>query len=515
MGKEVQVIRATKYSDDDDVIRVAAYCRVSTDHKDQINSFLAQMQYYNSYIKENKKMRLVDLYADEGVSGMEMRKRDEFKRMLKDAKNGKIDRILVKSVMRFARNSLECIEAIRELKESGVSVYFENDKIDTEKMSSEMTLYIKSAFAQSESLSHSRRMATSIRMKMGSGSYYCGSVPYGYRLDGKNMIIIPEEAEKVRKVFQLYLSGIGMIAIVKYMKEHETGDIDWGIGRISYMLSNERYMGDYIMRKTYTPNILPLRNRPNRGEEDRYYYENANDAIISKEDFYTVQKIKEDRKEKFINASNGRSFFTQKIRCRKCGWVYRKVNGTETETWGCSKKGLTIDICHAPKLKREEIEEAFIMMYNVLQENSKSVIDETINQLQTLKTKCNIGSPEISEIDKELSTLALQNKAYTDMFAFGVLDQVTYSEKSDRTKRKLAELRSRRLKLINADEEEKCLDGLRELRRILAEEPESITEFDKYLFNEIVEAIFVEQDGTIVFKAKGNLELKIRKRENG
>lgn len=271
MAKQVQVIKQTKYLDEQDVIRVAAYCRVSTDHKDQINSFLAQMQYYNDYIRENESMRLVDLYADEGITGTDMRKRDEFKRMLKDAKNGKIDRILVKSVFRFARNSLECIEAIRMLKDNGVSVYFENDNIDTEKMNSEMMLYIKSAFAQSESLSHSKRMVTSVRMKMEQGTFYCGSVPYGYRLNGKELEIVPEEAEKIRTIFKLYLSGVGMNAIVKYMQQNETGDMIWGLGRITYILANERYMGDYMMRKTYTPNILPLRNRPNRGEEDRYY----------------------------------------------------------------------------------------------------------------------------------------------------------------------------------------------------------------------------------------------------
>lgn len=511
MAKQVQVIKQTKYLDEQDVIRVAAYCRVSTDHKDQINSFLAQMQYYNDYIRENERMRLVDLYADEGITGTDMRKRDEFKRMLKDAKNGKIDRILVKSVFRFARNSLECIEAIRTLKDNGVSVYFENDNIDTEKMNSEMMLYIKSAFAQSESLSHSKRMVTSVRMKMEQGTFYCGSVPYGYRLNGKELEIVPEEAEKIRTIFKLYLSGVGMNAIVKYMQQNETGDMVWGLGRVTYILANERYMGDYMMRKTYTPNILPLRNRPNRGEEDRYYYENANPAIVSKEEFYAAQRIKEKRKEFFSGDGNNKSFFTQKIRCRKCGWAFRKITGAETETWACSRKGITLDVCHSPKLKKVEIESAFVRMYNALQENSKKVLDETINLLQSLKVKCNLGNPAISEIDSELATLATQNKAYADMLASGAIDDVIYAEKSDRTKRKMAELRSRRLKLLNADEEEKCIEGLRKLKRILEREPKAITEFSPKLFDEIVDVIFVEQDGTMAFKVKGDLELKIRR----
>ena len=511
MSKQVQVIRATKYLDEEDVIRVAAYCRVSTDHKDQINSFLAQMQYYNDYIRGNEKMKLVDIYADEGISGTEMKHRDEFNRMLKDAKNGKMDRILVKSVLRFARNSVDCIEAIRTLKENGVTVYFENDNIDTGKMNSEMMLYIKSAFSQSESLNHSRRMAISVRMRMENGTYLGGAVPYGYRLNGDKFEIVPEEAERVRTVFKLYLSGIGKHAIVKYMQETETGDMVWDIGRISYMLDNERYMGDYMMHKTFTPHQLPLRNRRNRGEEERYYWENANDAIISKEDFANVQKIKEMRTNYFSGDRDNKSFFSGKVRCRKCGWLFRKVNGVDYELWACSRKGLSIDVCRSPKLRKEELESAFIRMFNSLQENRKKVLDDTISLLQSYKVKCNMANSALAEIDGELSMLATQNKAYADMFASGILDQVTYSEKADRTKRKITELRNRRIKVLNADEEEKCIEGLRELKRKLEAMPQSIKVFDEALFTEIVDTIFIEQDGAIVFKVKGDLELKVRR----
>lgn len=511
MEKQVQVIRATKHLDDGNIIRVAAYCRVSTDHKDQVNSFLAQMQYYNDYIRGNERMQLVDIYADEGISGTDMKKRDEFNRMLKDAKCGKMDRVLVKSVFRFARNSLDCIEAIRTLKENGVSVYFENDNIDTEKMNSEMMLYIKSAFSQAESLNHSRRVSTSVRMRMENGTYLGGAVPYGYRLNGDKLEIVPDEAERVRTIFRLYLSGIGKNSITKYMQQTETGDMVWSIGRVNYILDNERYMGDYMMHKTYTPNVLPLRNRKNRGEETRYYYQNANEAIISKEDFENVQKIKRDKTTFFSGDRDNRLFFTQKVRCRKCGWVFRKVNGVDYELWACSRKGLSIDVCHSPKLKKEELESAFVRMFNSLQENRKRVLDDTIMLLQSLKTKCNMSNNELAEIDAELAALATQNKAYAEMVAAGILDQVTYSEKVDRIKGKIAELRSRRIKVLNADEEERSIEGLRELKRKLETMPHSITEFDEVLFSEIVEVIFVEQDGAIVFKVNGDLELKIRR----
>ena len=148
--REVKVIRAASEIADKSILRVAAYCRVSTNSDDQANSFITQVKYYNDFIRLSDGMELVDIYADEGITGTSTSKREEFKRMMKDSRLGKIDRIYVKSVTRFARNSLECIESIRILKENGTSVYFENDGIDTETMNSEMILYIKSAFAQSE-----------------------------------------------------------------------------------------------------------------------------------------------------------------------------------------------------------------------------------------------------------------------------------------------------------------------------------------------------------------------------
>lgn len=225
--KEVQVIKATKTGEKTEKIRVAAYCRVSTDKDDQLNSFFAQMRYYRDYVRGNDKMVLVDIYADEGITGTELEKRDEMKRLIRDCKHKKIDRVLVKSVTRFARNSLECIETIRTMQSCGVSVLFENDHIDTETMNSEMMLYIKSAFAQSEATSASKRMSTSIRMKMEDGTYVATSAPFGYKLVEGELIVVPEEAEVVRKIFALYLQGYGINVIAKTIRDTDGDKRDW------------------------------------------------------------------------------------------------------------------------------------------------------------------------------------------------------------------------------------------------------------------------------------------------
>ena len=247
--KEVKIIRPTSEMAKNSVLRVAAYCRVSTDSDDQVNSFIAQVKYYNDFIRLSDGMELVDIYADEGITGTSVSKREEFKRMIKDSRLGKIDRIYVKSVTRFARNSLECIENIRILKENGTSVYFENDGIDTDSMNSEMLLFIKSAFAQSEALSGSKRVSTACRMRMERGTFVTTCAPFGYRLIEKQLIVVPEEAEIVRDIFSEYISGKTMKQIadvltekrIIYYKDKST----WTKNAVCRLLENEHYAGDY------------------------------------------------------------------------------------------------------------------------------------------------------------------------------------------------------------------------------------------------------------------------------
>lgn len=218
--------------------RVAAYCCVSTDSEDQSNSFSAQLRYYSEYIKSNTEMEFVDIYADEGITGTCVNKRDEFKRMMKDAFNGKLDRIFVKSVSRFARNSLECLESIRALNSFGVTVLFENDNIDTKTMNSELILYVKSAFAQSEALAGSKRVATAIRMKMENGEFITCNAPYGYKLDKEcHLSVVPEEVEIIKRIFKLYLSGNGIGKIVAILNGERIPNASgkWSVPGIRYI----------------------------------------------------------------------------------------------------------------------------------------------------------------------------------------------------------------------------------------------------------------------------------------
>ena len=221
-------------------------------------------------------MVLIDIYADEGITGTSVNKRDEFNRMMKDSKAGKIDRVFVKSVSRFARNSLECIENIRLLKSYGTSVFFENDGIDTDTMNSEMILYIKSAFAQEEALAGSRRVRRANQMRMKSGKVSFTNTPFRYDYVDKTLIPIPEEAEIVRKIYRYYLEGMGFSKIAQLLNSEPNipGNL-WEIVRIRYILSNEKYISDTLNQKTYTPLELSLKNIRNDSEVDKYYVTNT------------------------------------------------------------------------------------------------------------------------------------------------------------------------------------------------------------------------------------------------
>ena len=394
------------------------------------------------------------------------------------------------------------------LKSNGVSVLFENDNIDSECMNSEMILYIKSAFAQQEAMSASKRMQISVRMRMEDGTYVSSSVPYGYRLVDKELQIVPEEAEVVREIFRLYLSGKGTSAIRKYLNDEGKGA--WGENSVRYILTNERYIGECLLQKNYTLEILPLRSQINRGELPKFFYTNSHEPIITKQDFEAAQTL---RKEREINYHNTRSekkeFFSGKIYCQQCNWVYKRQKNIEGKYWICSGKGRGLQKCNAPRFSEQELRHAFVKMFNTLKTNSKVLLDETIAQLQALKLKVNRGNDEIREIDREIASLSEQNNTYSILFSQGVIDNVTYYEQTDKLKRNLYEQRVRRQKLIDENEDEKCIEKLRELRKLI-QVSEYLTEMNEPLFDEIVEKILVEQDGTLSFRLKCELELKVK-----
>ena len=324
-------------------LRVAAYARVSSDSEDQVNSYIAQVDFYTKHIAGKEDWEMVDIYADEGISGLEARNRDDFNRMMADCREGKIDRVLCKSISRFARNTQEYIQFVRELLRLGISIHFEKENIDTGKMTSEQVAQIYGAFAQMESTNHSSNMRFSVRMRMEKGLFVPSSVPYGYRLAGRDLEIIPEEAEVVRRIFSAYLSGQGKDDIARELNQlgvdRGRNREKWHPSTVAYILTNISYTGDMIWQKSCATDTIPFRQVRNLGQKPRYFVEHSHPAIVSCADFQRVQELMSSRKGQFHGThriSKG-SRYDKHIYCGGCGSLCRKkITGGKTY-WVCRR----------------------------------------------------------------------------------------------------------------------------------------------------------------------------------
>lgn len=282
-------------------LRVAAYARVSSSSEDQLNSYRVQNQYYSELISSNPDWEMVDIYADEGITGTSVEKREDFQRMMCDCRKGKIDRILVKSISRFARNTKDCLAAVRELKELGVSVQFEEQGIDTSKVSSEMVTAIMASLAQKGSESISSNVRWGVQKRMLDGTFISSSVPYGYEMFHGQLRILPSEAQFVKWIFQAYLSGLNAQSIAEQMNQAYAllgieNTRKWHNTTILYILSNERYIGDSLWQKTYATDSLPTRQIKNAGSKTQYYIEHTHTPIIDRDTYSAVQRLREKRK---------------------------------------------------------------------------------------------------------------------------------------------------------------------------------------------------------------------------
>ena len=277
-------------------LRVAAYCRTSTNQEEQNSSLENQIAYYTAFIQSNPMWRFVAVYADQ-ASGLHTKNRPGYRKLLRDCRRGKIDLILVKSLSRFGRDAREAIATIRKLKQMNVGIYIELGGIFTMK-TPDSVIDLYAAFAQAESQTRSESIKFGIQNRMRSGRTILNHRQFlGYTKGPDGVLqIVPEEAEIVRKIFELYIQGNGVRKIKKYLESHGiktvTGKTEWSTSTIDRMLSNEKYVGQVLMQKTYTPDFLTGKQVKNTGQKEMYLVENAHEPIIDQETFDKVQKMK-------------------------------------------------------------------------------------------------------------------------------------------------------------------------------------------------------------------------------
>ena len=504
---QVQIIQP--YQPQSDALeKVAAYCRVSTDSSDQLNSYHTQIGYYTNFIAQHPGWELVDIYADEGITGTSLEKRDEFKRMLADCRSGKITRILVKSVSRFARNTLELIETTRELKDLGVVVVFEEQGIDTAQMLGEMQLTLLAMAAQEESTSISKNMKWSIQKRMDAGTYLGNTAPYGYRLEKGQLKIEETEAAVVRRIFERRLSGMGQVAITQELNRQGIQPRDgkpWTVYRVRYILSNERYIGDSLFQKKYIADPLSHKSVRNHGERDQYYIHNTHEGIISRE---TFQKVQESFQSRTSPQKKKPHLFVHRIQCPQCGCHYRYIRSSGKSYWGHASQSDIEPPCKDIRLSEESIKAAFVNLVGKLYTYGDSLLSPTLSLLEEIAARQEQGNAKLVELDAALADLNEKAHTLQRLHNKGFIEDADFREQSDALASQRKKLSDQRAQVLHGSKALETLDKLRELQRQLDALPEFPWEFDIDQFDQLVEKIVPLSKTELLFKLKCGQEFK-------
>ena len=409
--------------------RVAAYCRVSTQQEEQINSYEVQTRYYTEKINAEPKWKLVRIFADKGISGTSTKHRDEFNKMIRMCKRGRIDMIITKSISRFARNTVDCLKYIRLLKDINVDVFFEEQGIHSIEKGSEFYITVYGSIAQSESenISANVRWGKEQAAREGKVSFqYKNFLGYRKGADG-NPEIVPEEAETVRYIYRRFLAGDSYQTIMEDLQNKNiltpSGKTTWRYGTLHSILTNERYMGDAVINKTYTVDCISKKTKRNNGERAKYYVENNHPAIIDRVTFGRVQeevarrsglqKVKQVGTKTELGKYSSKYALTELLVCGECGTPYRRCTwtacGNKRIVWRCINR---LDYgkkrCHnSPTMSEDDLQRAIMSaVQTVAMQNTKL--------LQTLKTyismiiKCDGAEDRKLEIKVRLAEINVE-----------------------------------------------------------------------------------------------------------
>lgn len=495
-------------------LRVAAYARVSSDSDDQINSYIAQVDFYTKYIASREDWEMVDIYADEGLTGMETKRRDEFNRMIADCREGKIDRILVKSVSRFARNQEDYIYFMRELLRLGVTIYFEKENVDTGKMTSEQVADIYGAFAQMETTGHSQNMRISNRIRMEKGMFVPSAAPYGYRLINNELVIVPEEAEVVRRIFQMFLSGQGKTDIAKelnrlgVMRDTECGR--WYLHTVDYVLTNITYTGDQIWQKTYATDVLPFKRVHNRGQKPKYFAEDCCPAIISKGDFHAAQELIRQRNERRPSSETMVPIYRKRIVCAECGSSCRRKMQNGRPYWVCRRHDQGKTDCPVRQVSEKAVTDAVQRFYHKMRLGCDSILKPMLTQLGELRELELRANNRIGDIDREMARLAEQNLVLNRLKDKGYVDPALYLSQQDEINGKALELRRLRRSIMERTRGDETIRQTEVVLDYLEEGPEWLDEVTPEVFEMLINRLSLAVDGNIRIRLINGLEITER-----
>ena len=493
--------------------KVCAYCRVSTDSEEQTTSYHSQIDHYTDFIKKNKEWEFAGIYADEGITGTQIKNRDEFIRMIDDCKAGKIDIIIAKSISRFARNTVDTLNTVRLLRNLDIDVYFEKENIHTLNMDSEMFLTLYSAFAQAESESTSMNVKMGYRAKMKRGEP-CGSIScYGYIWDknNKELLINEKEAKIVKRIFNDYIKGLGTTVIAKQLTKEgipsPAGGLKWHTSPIKDMLRNVKYVGDLCGQKYFVENPISHKRLKNRGQLPKYYVKNHHEPIIDRKTFDKVQEI---YKERSIKLKDGKEYcekyslrytFSSMIQCEHCGQNYvRRMTKYKNKDgvvhthvyWACSsaveKNGLENECGKAVTIRDEEVKSLFVSLFNKFLNQSKS--DDLIKKIKDVISSDN-SEEKIKKINKKIEQVKDRMSKLVDLSINSNIDNDVFNQKNYDLNNELIELEKEKNEILNIKQhiqkEEKRLKSIeKELNN-----SSTIYRFDDEVFKKLIKKVII------------------------
>ena len=493
-------------------IRVAAYCRVSTDTEEQLESYKSQVQYYTELIESRKDWILVKVYADQAITGTKADIRDDFMRLIHDCMVGKIDMIITKSISRFARNTMDVLKYVRLMRDKNIPILFEDEHINTSTMDGELLLSILSAVYQQEVQNVSANVKKGLKMKMQRGELvgFNACLGYDYHPETKTITVNEEEAKVVRYIFKRYLEGVGGVIIARELDAlgvvTPRDSKQWTNGSIIRIIKNEKYKGDLLAGKTFTVDPIAKKRMMNFGDDDQFYIKNHHEAIISQEDFDKAAEIRARRNRgrnkgpyapgEHVRLSK-RFVFSCLIKCGFCGFNLTRRSwhsgfNYNRVIWQCitsTKKG--VHYCpHSKGIPEELLMETFVKAYTLICQDHKGVLDEFMQRARTVLKNDDIEH-DLQKANKAVEGLKDRINKLIDLRLTETVSKADYEEKYRRLRYHLTAKRKAQADMVFLKEKAKEVERrLNDFERVLKEGTPP-KEFDKNIFESILDRVIV------------------------
>lgn len=487
--------------------RVAAYCRVSTEMEEQESSYEVQIEHYTTFINTNPDWTLAGIYADDGISGTNTAKRDAFNQMIEDCKAGKIDMIITKSISRFSRNTVDCLKYIRELKDMNIAVFFEKENINSLDTKGEVLMTIMAALAQQESESLSANVRLGIQFRNQQGKVQVNHNRFlGYTKDEEgNLVIDPKEALVVQRIYSEYLDGASLLQIKRGLERdgilNGAHHAKWHESNIKQILTNEKYIGDALLQKTYTKSVLDKKRCKNDGQLPKYYVEGSHPPIIDKDAFLWVQ-AEMARRANIIGQGKRRVYsskyaLSSVVRCGHCGDVYRRVRwnnrGCRSTVWRCvSRVTAGGPDCSSRTIREDDLHAAVVTAVNDVWRDRDTVAQAMKGITQAVVDSDTDG--RLSEIDTMIKEKQQE-----------LLDAGRDEAKTDAVGKEIIRLREERQEVLSDAARQKGIqERVTELSNFLDTQTKAITEYSDALVRRLIDTITV-YDEKLVFVFKSGI----------